>query len=376
MGQQHALGLPRAAGGVLDEGRVRCVAVGAGHACARGGELVGRHDVPQRGHRRPQQAHHRPRARDRDQQRDGGVRAGSRTAGSRTPRGGRGAAGDRSGPGSRAAAGCRRRSAGSRARWAASARRCRRVRCRARAGPPRRPRPRRAAGRSEISRSSVALSSPRRKTCTRSGSSSARRHSDSPSVRTPAPMALAAADGLVALGQAQRLAGSGLEDGAGETRRGVDGEAGVVERPRRRPARGGPRARRARGCRGRPRARATRAPRRRARRARRPSRAPAAARRRGRARPRRSAPVSAAPLRLGHERHSMWRAARVRNRAGERRRARDRARALRSSVPKRPAALCYRKASLAALATTNFSRLRAGILIASPVCGLRPMRAL
>ena len=35
-----------------------------------------------------------------------------------------------------------------------------------------------------------------------------------------------------------------------------------------------------------------------------------------------------------------------------------------------------RTPSLAALATTNFSRFRAGILIASPVCGLRPMRAL
>ena len=33
-------------------------------------------------------------------------------------------------------------------------------------------------------------------------------------------------------------------------------------------------------------------------------------------------------------------------------------------------------ASLAAFATTNFSRLRAGILISSPVWGFRPTRAL
>ena len=38
--------------------------------------------------------------------------------------------------------------------------------------------------------------------------------------------------------------------------------------------------------------------------------------------------------------------------------------------------LAPRTPSLAAFATTNFSRRRAGILIASPVCGLRPMRAL
>ena len=35
-----------------------------------------------------------------------------------------------------------------------------------------------------------------------------------------------------------------------------------------------------------------------------------------------------------------------------------------------------RAASLAALATTNLSRVRAGIFISSPVWGFRPMRAL
>ena len=374
MGEQHALGLAGAAGGVLDEGRIRGVAVGAGDRGARRRQLVRRHDVPQRRYRRLEQAHHGPRARDRDRAARRRRRGGSRTAGSRTPRGGRGGAGDRSVPGSRAAAGCRRRSAGSRARWAASARPCRRVRCRARAVRPRRPPPRRAAGRTR--------SPARASRCPRRAGTRARARDRARRGATASRPACA---------RPCRWRSPHPWPGRASGRR--SGSPGAASRTARaRPA--AVSTARQLSSSGRPKARSRRATSSTRSRLPRPiSRSSEAVRRDGAlgaraARLARQLPHDVEDAldhvvrrwrrgvrRVGHERHSMCGPPEcaIAAEKDEGRGTLPAPSGFRSETARRR---CYRQASLAALATTNFSRLRAGILIASPVCGLRPMRAL
>ena len=194
-------------------------------------------------------------------------------------------------------------------------------------------------------------------------------------------------------GEAQRLARRRLERMArARPAGGVEPDAAVVERAPRTRAPAAAAAPRARGCRGPPRGRATPRGRPRARRAGRPPRGRGPSPRRGRARaapPRiRRRTGRLRPFLVGHCRHSSGGAGRAQTRerglpsgrrpsAAKRARkegAREKPRAPRSW--KAGAYLAPRTPSLAAFATTNFSRRRAGILIASPVCGLRPMRAL
>ncbi len=398
VGEEDPLGLAGAARRVLDEGRVGAVALRAGDGQARGGQLLGGHDVDERRHRGPQEARHGPGAGDRDEEAHAGVPEDrgladrilleTVEADGRVDRHGDGAREQDPEEGAQEVeAGRQHEGDGVAARDAALAEAAR-DRRRLVAQPP--------VGDRLLAPVDEALRRARPARRARCG--------------------LPAQEDVDARGLEEGVTPERLVEGASRPRRcrrrrrgpprARAGRAGrapspssrararldAVSRPRQRSSRARPKARSRRATSStrsrlpRPTSRSSEAPGETARSARAPPVSRARARTTSRTRSSTASdrgPGAPAASPVGHRRHSMGasgHAQTARARGGDREAPGKRKGAgAASRAPRSGKVRPYfapRTPSLAALATTNFSRFRAGILIASPVCGLRPMRAL